>query len=252
MLYIQGVIKEKTILTPEIFGLWVSAPEISQMVQPGQFVNVRVTQGCEPFLNRPFSVADTSGNAIYLVIKIVGQGTEILHHRRIGDKLGILGPLGKPVKIPEQRKVLLVGGGVGLAPLYFLAKRIKNNNELHLIMGAKRRPDLIMKKDFLKLTKNISIATEDGSSGTKGTAVTLLKRLLKKESFDLIYTCGPRAMLIAIKDLHLKIPALAFIEDFLGCGCGICLGCAIKVNNEYKRICTDGPVFDLRKVSFGN
>lgn len=189
-----------------------------------------------------------SGNSLYLVIKIVGRGTELLYHKRIGDKIDLFGPLGNPVKIPQNRKILLVGGGVGAAPLYFLAKELKYHNALSIIIGAGSKKDLILKRDFFKLTKSLSIATEDGSLGTKGTAVSLLTRLLKREPVNRIYACGPRAMLVAIKALHLKTPVHAFLEDFLGCGCGICLTCAVRVDDHYKRICVDGPVFDLRRV----
>jgi len=252
MVYTQGVIKEKILLTSEVYSLWIFAPEISQEAQPGQFVNIRVTGGYEPFLNRPISIADAGSNCIYTVIKIVGRGTEILYHRRIGDKIDLLGPLGKPVKIPQGRKALLVGGGVGIAPLYFLAKHLTGGNELGAILAVRKKKDLILKKEYLKLTKDIHITTEDGSLGSKGTAVSTLRRLVRKASYNIIYACGPRAMLTAIKQLHLKIPVYAFVEDFLGCGCGICLGCALKVNGEYRRICIDGPVFDLRRIQLGD
>ncbi len=248
MLYIQGIIREKTLLTPNIFSLWVFAPEISHIARPGQFINLRVNRGYEPFLNRPFSIADVSSNYLCIVIKIVGRGTEMLYQKRIGDKLDILGPLGNPVKIPKGRKVLVVGGGVGIAPLYFLAKELKEMNDLSIIIGVKKKKELFFKKELLKLTKHLFIATEDGSAGQKGTAPALLNRLAKKKSFNIIYTCGPRAMLAVVKDLHLQTPVYAFMEDFLGCGCGICLGCAIRVNDEYRRICVDGPVFNLKKV----
>lgn len=252
MVYISGVIKEKILLTPDIYGLWVFAPEIAQEAQPGQFVNVRTSRGYEPFLNRPISIADVGANSIHLVIKIVGRGTRLLYHRRIGEKIDLLGPLGKPVKIPQGRRVLVVGGGVGIAPVYFLAKWLKDTNQLAAVLGARTKKDLILKKEFHKLTRDLCITTEDGSLGTKGTAVAMLRRLAKKAPYDLTYACGPRPMLQAIKDLHLKTPVHVFVEDFLGCGCGICLGCAIRVNGEYKRICVDGPVFDLRRIDLGD
>ncbi|MGB3478206.1 MAG: hypothetical protein WBB67_03500 [bacterium] len=238
-------IKKKQWFTDDIFGLEIYLPDIDP--QPGQFFQVRVSTAYDPFLNRPISVASYKGGRLLMIIKILGRGTKMLSQKEVGEDLQVLGPFGKGLRV-KKKKSLLIAGGIGVAPLLFLAQKMHGKRiEFDFVYGAKREKDLIKKSHILQIAKQAIFVTEQGRS--KMTVIGALD-MLDLESYDIAYACGPKTMLIELQKLNLPIPVYAFCEDFLGCGCGLCLGCAIMYKGEYKRICEDGPVFELKGIEF--
>jgi dihydroorotate dehydrogenase electron transfer subunit len=199
-------IKRKIWYNKDTFGLEVYFPGINPL--PGQFLQVRISDSLDPFLNRPISVASYIRNRLLLIIRVVGKGTRILSEKEEGDDLLLLGPFGNGLRL-KKKKSLLIAGGFGIAPLYFLAQKL-----------FKSRVNFTFLKD------------------------------IDTNAYQIAYACGPKPMLVELQRLNLPIPIHAFCEDFFGCGCGLCLGCAIMYKGEYKRICEDGPVFDLKGIEF--
>ena len=239
-------INRKIWYTDNIFGLEFEYPGIRPL--PGQFFQVRVDECMDPFLNRPISIASYKHSRLLLVIKTVGRGTRMLSRKKQGDYLTLLGPFGHRFR-PKKMRSLLIAGGIGAAPLHFLAEYLaKNNIQFDLLYGARTRKDFILRKDFLKMSKKAMFVAEKGYK-KKETVVSAIKRV-RLDEYGAAYTCGPRQMLIELQKLELPIRVYALCEDFHGCGCGLCLGCAIMYKGEYKRICVDGPIFELGDVGF--
>lgn len=239
-------ITKKEWLSPTTFSIECILPGIKP--EPGQFLQVQITNSFDPLLNRPISIADYNQNRVLMIIKVVGRGTEILSEKRCGDELTLFGPFGKRLRI-KNRKSLIIAGGIGVAPLFFLAKRLKAQKiDFTFIYGAKSPDELILRKSLEKMAPHSIFITETGSR-KKGTALSVLNEI-DLDKFEITYACGPRPMLQELKKMNLKLPVYAFCEDFLGCGCGLCLGCAIKYYGSYKRICKDGPVFNLKGIEF--
>jgi len=239
-------VKRKRWFAKDIFGLEVSFPGINPT--PGQFFQVRTSDTLDPFLNRPISVASYERNRLLFIIKVVGRGTRLLSEKKKGDDLVVFGPLGKRLKL-KKRKTLLIAGGIGVAPLYFLALKLHARKiDFTFLYGAKRPCDLIVKSSISRIAQKAIFVTERGSRRSM-TAVSALRHI-DTSMYEIGYTCGPKKMLVELQALNLQFPVYAFCEDFLGCGCGLCLGCAIKYEGMYKRICVDGPVFELGKIEF--
>ncbi len=232
-------------LNSEIFALRIRLSGIKP--EPGQFFQVRVAETLDPFLNRPISVALYEKDTLLLVIKVVGRGTALLSRKAVGDEVILIGPFGTGVR-PKKKSSLLIAGGIGVAPLYFLAQRLRERKTpFTFVYGAKTAAGLVLKEGIKKRATKSIFVTEQGRKKT--TAVAALQKLDARE-YSVAYACGPRAMLRSLQRIDLGIPVYAFCEDFLGCGCGICLGCAILYQGQYKRICEDGPVFELSGITF--
>ncbi|UCC12145.1 MAG: hypothetical protein JSW02_01020 [candidate division WOR-3 bacterium] len=232
-------------LNTEIFTLRIRLPGISP--KPGQFFQVRVAETLDPFLNRPISIASYEKDTLLLVIKVVGRGTALLSRKTVDDEVTLIGPFGTGVQ-PKKKNSLLIAGGIGVAPMYFLAQRLyKRKTPFTFVYGAKTAAGLVLKEGIRKHATESVFVTEQGRNKT--TAVDALRTLDARE-YSVAYACGPRAMLRSLQKMDLGIPVYAFCEDFLGCGCGLCLGCAILYRGQYKRICEDGPVFELSGINF--
>ncbi len=233
------------------YKMHLHAPEIAQRAKPGQFVHIRINNGYDPLLRRPFSIHRCQGEKIEILYKVVGRGTEILSQKKIGNVIDALGPLGQGFKINAgSKEIVLVAGGMGIAPLYFLAEKLDRENIL-VLLGAETKGNILCLENLENLKAKVRIATEDGSKGYKGMLGELFFRLLKENSeIDLVYTCGPIPMLKEIAQLSLKfkIPCQVSLEQRMGCGMGICLGCTIKGKNGYLRACSDGPVFQANQI----
>ena len=215
---------------------------------PGQFFQIRVDEGVDPFLNRPISVASYKAPRLHLIIKVVGRGTRMLGEKSEGEDVTLLGPFGKRFN-PQKKKSLLVAGGIGIAPLHFLAEHLYAAKiPLGLIYGVRKTKDFVLRKEMARMCGRSLLVAEQGLK-KKETAVSAIKRV-GIDDYEVVYACGPRQMLIEMQRLKLPVPVYAFCEDFLGCGCGLCLGCAIMYKNQYKRICVDGPIFELREIDF--
>jgi dihydroorotate dehydrogenase electron transfer subunit len=252
----------------DYFHLILAAPEIIKEALPGQFIQIRLNYDDEPLLRRPFSIHRTRGKNIEVLYEVVGKGTEILSQRKIGEYLDIIGPLGKGFDYQQpqifNQRLILVAGGMGVAPLIFLAEKIKQNYPLSAIryplvlIGAKTKSQILCEKEFKKLGCQVYVATDDGSKGFQGKVTELLRKILLKNSRtqelkNSIYACGPRVMLKEISTLSKKygIPAQISLEEHLACGIGACLGCVVDTKEDYQRVCKEGPVFKANQIIWG-
>ena len=236
----------------------IDAPKIAKKAYPGQFVNVKISPDSDPLLRRPFSIQGVRGSSIKILYEVVGLATRILSEKKAGEYLDIIGPLGNgfscQLSAVSRQRSILVAGGMGAAPLVFLAEKIKKGKTLVLI-GAKTEGQILCEKDFRGLGCVVKIATDDGSKGFQGKITELLEKILLStinHQPSAIYACGPRPMLKAITQISkkYKIPAQISLEEHMACGIGACLGCAIKTINGYRRVCKEGPVFKADEISW--
>jgi len=237
----------------EYFLLSIESPAIARDAQPGQFLMVRVSKNTHPLLRRPFSIFSAEGKTMEIFFQKVGLGTELLSEKLNGDTLDILGPLGTgfTVKTENQdHQFALIGGGRGIAPIYFLFQKLKAHGILtRIFYGGKSLQDLPIKERFEKNGSALACATEDGSYGTKGLITELFEAELNSGfAVNRIYACGPELMLQKIAGIAaaLNIPAELSLESMMGCGFGACWGCVRKTKKNQKigwnKICEEGPV----------
>ena len=236
-----------------IYVLSFTSASVSRSIRAGQFLNLRVEDGCEPLLRRPFSAYRIEKTSIEIVFHIVGRGTAALRKKRQGDVLDVLGPLGKPFNTDDTGydTGLLIGGGLGVAPLPLLTSALKEMGKPVLtFLGARSAPLLVT--DYLE---NVHIATDDGSEGFHGNAVDLASGFLRKNPVrrPKIFACGPMPMLKAVASFARAsdIPCEVSLEGPMGCGIGICQGCPVELagpGTSYALMCKDGPAFDIRTI----
>ena len=229
-------IKSNENLTPLVLKM-VLEGDTSRISAPGQFVNIEIPG---KFLRRPISICDWNEDTITIVYRIVGEGTKEMSEMTAGECLELLSGLGNGFRLMEcSKKPLLVGGGVGLPPMLGLAKAfIAKGIKPIVVAGFASDKDVILEKEFAKEGLELKIATMDGSRGVKGTVM----EIIKNEDFDSFYACGPKPMLKALSEL--EKPGLLSVEERMGCGFGVCMGCTCKTKNGLRRVCKDGPVFD--------
>lgn len=219
--------------------------DTSKITAPGQFINIKV-ESATTFLRRPISISDYDCNTMTIIYKVFGEGTEILSHKRQFDQLDILGPLGNGFTIQkDKKKQLLIGGGVGVPPLYSVAKELyKRGIEFDVVLGFNNKYDVFLEGMFRALGASVYVTTMDGSYGYKGHVIDVIK--LKDLHYDYYYACGPEVMLKALVEMD-KEGQLSF-EERMGCGFGACMGCSHKTIHSYKRICKEGPVLEANEV----
>jgi dihydroorotate dehydrogenase electron transfer subunit len=243
---------DKTIeLENNIVLLRIHSPEIAGSVNPGQFVNIRVSELSIPLLRRPFSVCDVEGEYIYILFNIFGEGTKILAGKKPGDFVDILGPLGHGFNYDDDYDTAVIAaGGLGAAPFPFLTRKLGNSKDIYSFIGGKSEQDIITYG-----LRNIFISTDDGSSGLKGNVIDLLNRNLKLFSGKKIkiFACGPNAMLRVLKDFSIEnnFNCEVSTECAMACGFGICQGCPVEAVNrpdQYYLVCKDGPVFNVKDI----
>ena len=227
-------------------------------MKPGQFVQVRVDNSATTYLRRPISVnfVDKQKNELWLLIQLVGDGTRKLAEAKVGDLINIMLPLGNGFTMPQtgdDKKLLLVGGGVGTAPMLYLGACLKKNGfEPTFLLGARSKDDLLQLEQFEQYGK-VFVTTEDGSMGEKGYVTN--HSVLSEIHFDQIYTCGPKAMMMAVARYAYanSISCEASLENTMACGIGACLCCVEKTKDEHHVcVCTEGPVFNIEKLSWQN
>ena len=234
---------------PVVWKMLLHAPKIAAQVQPGQFVAVR-KEGSAQFLRRPLSVADADPQAgtLTLLYRIVGKGTAEMTGMKPGDIMSTEGPLGHGFSTAPG-KALLVGGGVGIAPLIFLARSLEKPV---LLIGGKTAEEVFWKRFLEPYADKIYITTDDGSVGRKGFTVQALPEIFAENHFDRISTCGPMIMMkgIAQAAKEQKIACEVSMEKRMACGIGVCLGCTFESRKDGKRykVCADGPVFTAEEV----
>ncbi len=222
--------------------------------KPGNFFMVAVDTGLDPLLKRPFSVHRWIDGNFQLLYRVVGKGTKILSEKKPGNVLDILGPLGKGFPAPKKnRQVILVAGGLGVAPVFSMAENIKNRAPL-LFYGTKTKKSLLLIDEFRSLGIDPTVSTDDGSFGTKGNIINVLKRYLTRNSLPVtryvLYACGPEVMLHALSHLatEYKLKGYIAMEQNMACGIGTCLGCVVKTRKGHKRVCKEGPVFPIEEI----
>ncbi|MBN2831524.1 MAG: dihydroorotate dehydrogenase electron transfer subunit [Candidatus Omnitrophica bacterium] len=236
----------------------VNAKSLAKASNPGQFLNIRVSDGLKPFLRRPFSVHNINGSNLEILYEVAGEGTKLLADKNPGEYLDIIGPLGHGFDCRQEanRQTILIGGGIGIAPLLFLSRKIKSKNKIALI-GARTKSQVLCEKEFRSLGCDVKIATDDGSAGFKGRVTALLKKVLQANRPTgqqvTIYACGPRSMLKAVCSIAMQnnIPAQVSLEEHMSCGIGACLGCVIKTRKGLERVCKEGPVFNREDLTWG-
>jgi dihydroorotate dehydrogenase electron transfer subunit len=246
-------------LAPKTFLMALESPEVLAEARPGQFVMIRVTPGIDPLLRRPFSICGTRGDDLFLILyKVVGRGTAMMSKARRAEKLAVLGPLGREFDLPKRDcNSVLVAGGIGVAPLIFLAQAI-DTGKIAFLAGYRSANEILPLEQFGLDAMETLISTDDGTAGHHGFVTELLENHLAGFSEDpsLIFSCGPLPMLDRVAELALKrkIPCQVSLETNMACGVGACQGCAVRASSEenrtYFHVCQDGPVFDIQKLDW--
>ena len=216
--------------------------DTSAITKAGQFVNIKI-EGL--FLRRPISVCDVQEDMLTIIYKVVGEGTEIMSEMKKGQQLDLLTGLGNGYDTGKSgERPLLIGGGVGVPPMYNLAKGLKDEGkEVQVILGFNTLEEVFYKEEFERLGVELHIATADGSVGTKGFVTDIMKDL----KYTYFYTCGPLPMFKAIEAIAKTSGQFSF-EERMGCGFGACMGCSCKTKYGNKRICKDGPVLEREEI----
>jgi dihydroorotate dehydrogenase electron transfer subunit len=244
--------------TDSYFRLVLRAPQIAPLVQPGQFAHVRIPPLKDALLRRPFSIFQAENDTLSILYKTVGKGTEALSRMRAGEELSIIAPLGHGFTVPKPggETPLLVAGGYGMAALYLLAQRSPQKGIV--FVGGRQAVDILCEKEFQELGWEVRVATEDGSRGEKGLVTQPLLAAIQNPKSPLrnykLFACGPTGMLKAVAGIADKfhLPCELSMDEHMCCGVGVCLTCVIPIQTkggwEYQRTCTEGPVFDSRRV----
>ena len=230
----------------KIFRLTVDAPELAENSRAGQFVQVKISDDFT--LRRPLGIASTSGGKVKIFYRAVGRGTEILSTRRAGESLNILGALGNGYS-NFGGKILLVGGGMGLAPLLCAAEKFSAD----VLLGGRTKDEVTFwQEEFRPHVEKIFITTDDGSYAKKGFVIDLLPEVLSAEKYSAIFTCGPEIMMRGVAKIAAEknIPCEVSFEKRMACGLGACLSCSIDTLDGRKKVCKDGPIFDAKKVFY--
>ncbi len=246
-------------------SLTIVSPEIGERVRPGQFVNIKCGEGRANVLRRPFSVYRVHkrggwASTIEIVFDIKGPGTQYLSQLRGHAIVDLIGPLGRGFSLPKRRAhCLLVGGGIGAAPLFFLADELRNDgHRVDVILGARNSGLLLSQIEARRVASVCRTTTEDGSAGDKGRVTDVLVEVIEKCQTEVIYTCGPHPMLEAVTRVGVaqKIPVQVAVEELMACGYGVCMTCVMPLRRPtkpkesaddamvYARSCTEGPVFN--------
>ena len=248
-LKMKSTVIEQKMIADGICSMWLDAKEVAVQAKPGQFICV-YSNDKSRVLPRPISICeiDREKGTLRIVYRVVGKGTEEFSKAEAGDSFEILGPLGNgfPIEEAKGKKVLMIGGGIGVPPMLQTAKEIEGEA---IIVSGYRNQDLFLKEE-LESAGTLFIATEDGSVGTKGNVVDAIRE--NQIEADMMFACGPKPMLRALKDYALEkgIPCWISMEEKMACGIGACLACVCQSKDvdshshvHNKRICKDGPVF---------
>lgn len=252
---VLATLKEIRPLTQGYRVLTFDVPEVAKAAQPGQFVHVRIPNIEASRLRRPFSIydADPEKGLLYVLYKVVGFGTEKLAELSVGAQMQILGPIGTPFPLDAKGTPYLVGGGYGVAPLWFLATRLKQKGIL--FVGGRTAQDILETERFVAAGWDVRVATQDGSLGVQGLVTAPLDEALATNANAELYACGPDGMLRAVGERAMKydIKGWLSLDKHMVCGVGACLACVQKIRTAtgeevLKRVCVDGPVFESREI----
>ena len=253
------LIKKQEIIK-DIYKFSVKAPEIVGTAKPGNFIEIRVNDGIDPFLRRPISIynLDKENGILEFIFQVKGKGTEILSKKEEGKDIDIIGPLGHGTfKFEKYKNIAVIGGGIGIFPLYELSKEAKQNDvKVNCYLGFRNKDFVMLEKEFEEATDNLTITTDDGTYKEKGFAIDYLIKDMENKKYECIYACGPLPMLKAVQKYvnENNIDCQISLEEKMGCGLGVCLGCAVKTAKspkdapEYWHVCKGGPVFQAKDV----
>lgn len=231
---------ENTPLTENVYKM-VLKGDVSEITAPGQFVNIKL-EGL--YLRRPISVCDIACDTLTIIYKVVGKGTKQMSEM-VGGKLDVLTGLGNGYDLSVAgEKPVLLGGGVGVPPMYLLAKKlIAEGKKVSVVLGFNTKSEVFYENEFKALGADVTVTTVDGSYGVKGFVTDALKSI----EYTYFYTCGPEPMLKAVYSASVTSGQMSF-EKRMGCGFGACMGCSCKTKYGYKRICRDGPVLEREEI----
>jgi dihydroorotate dehydrogenase electron transfer subunit len=249
----------------EFHSLVFVAPEIAEHARPGQFINVRPPNDRAFILRRPFSIFRVnrrggSARTVEIMFDIRGPGTAALASLRPHDLVDVVGPIGRGFTMPKQQNsCLLVGGGIGATPLFFLADELSlEGKRVDILWGAQRSARLLNPIEAKRLGATSEFSTDDGSLGHHGLVTDLLADMIARCGTEVVYACGPHGMLASVTRIAVKhdVPVQVAVEELMGCGVGVCMTCVTPIWNKegteagYARTCVDGPVFNGARVSW--
>lgn len=234
-------VKENIKLVPDVYKMMLSG-DVSGIASSGQFVNIIIN---DLYLRRPISVCDIDEDTLTIIYKVVGQGTEKMSNMRVGEKLDVLTGLGNGYDLSVSGEMpLLIGGGVGIPPLYLAAKElIRQGRKVSVILGFNKKEEVFFEEEFRTLGCSVIVTTVDGSYGKKGFVTDAVDEI----NCTYIYTCGPEPMLRAVYRKSSTSGQFSF-ERRMGCGFGACMGCSCRTITGYKRICKEGPVMKKEEI----
>ena len=231
----------------------LEAPHIVGRVEPGQFIHLRISQGADFILRRPFSVHRIGGDSLQLLYQVLGRGTRALAEKRPGDRMDAIGPLGRGFTVPaDTAHAAVVAGGLGIAPMGLLLDRLAERGvAVTVVVGAPTRDRLVVMDVIEANASRVLACTDDGSHGVEGFVTVALPDALADRP-DVVYVCGPEAMAraVAAQCLEAGVPCQVSLERLMACGIGACLSCVVTLHSGLARACVDGPVFDAEEVSW--
>lgn len=243
---------------PGTLHLVLRAPRLAGLSRPGQFVMVQAYSGTDPLLRRPISLCGAGSDTVELLFQLKGRGTRLMAAWHPGVSVSLLGPLGSGFTLPDTlRTAVLVGGGIGAAPLLFLANKLLEVPHIsrQFYFGAKTGGERVLVEDFLvRGSFSYFFASEDGSAAFQGFVTCALARDLEQQKFDTsaatVFSCGPEPMLKKVAQLAAQfgMASQVSLEASMACGVGACLGCVAAATDGYKRVCAEGPVFDSKDI----
>ena len=245
-------------ITKHIFRITIQSKEIARECRPGQFVQVRVNDGIDPLLRRPFSIhrVQRDKESLDLFYKVVGRGTQLMQLLKKGDVIDLIGPLGNGFLINRDfQQAIIIAGGMGSAPMFFLIDELLNaGKKIILFWGVKDKSEVYNLPELKKNNMEIHISTENGSMGYKGIITDIFKsslHLFNKPNSMKGFVCGPKGMIRSLQSVVGETPFQwqVSMEEKMACSMGVCMGCGIKIKSGiHKMVCSDGPVFDLSEV----
>ena len=243
--YSKVKIVENNLLRKDVFELIIDSPEIASKAKPGQFVMI---SSLTNFLPRPMSIANVSNNKLHLMIRIVGSGTRELSRLQKDDEINILGALGEGFPIfDDKRSPIILAGGMGIAPVTYLLNYLMQLGKTPILFYGENIGEDTSLADNIECTKYL--ASMDGTVGFKGSVIDCMMNYLNDNSDDyVIYSCGPEVIYSILAKKNIKYDTYISLEERMACGIGACMGCVVLTNDGYKRICKDGPVFEIGEL----
>lgn len=238
-----ATVVENKALSSDVYLLTLELP-FKVDAKPGQFCILRTNSRFDPLLGRPFSIFDSEEQTLKFLYRVKGKGTKILSETKAGESIVFTGPLGRWYPYPEA-DFLVVAGGIGIASVYYLIKRFPKR--AMVFYGVRSEKELFVYEEIKEFAKKIYISTEEGKLGYKGLVTDLFQK--KAKELDLpIYACGPMMMIKELKKFVGKRLCYVAVEERMGCGVGACLGCVINTIDGFRRVCIDGPVFEIKEL----